>query len=85
VKREEDRTTPGSALHLAGKEDFARKRRQQPSLHLRSQSESETLILERDCLRHVSTCYWTVKLVNWSTLVKWSKSAVNFCQNCKNG
>jgi len=27
----------------------------------------ETLILERENALHVSGCYWTVKLVNWST------------------
>ncbi|QCD83511.1 hypothetical protein DEO72_LG2g3856 [Vigna unguiculata] len=33
---------------LAGKEDLAEKRQQSPSLHLRSQSVRETLILERE-------------------------------------
>ncbi|QCD93157.1 hypothetical protein DEO72_LG5g1228 [Vigna unguiculata] len=47
--------------------------------------ESETLILEGDSLRHVSASDRTVKLVNWSTLVNWSKSAVNSGQNCKYG
>ena len=36
-------------------------------------------------LRHVSASDRIVKLVNWSTLVKWSKSAVNSGQNCKYG
>jgi len=48
VKREEDGTTPGSALHLAEKEDLTGKRQQQLSLHLRNQSVRETLILERE-------------------------------------
>ena len=47
--------------------------------------ERETLVLERDTLRHVSASDRTVKLVNWSTLVNWSKSAVNSGQNCKYG
>jgi len=50
----------------------------------------ETLILERE---HSATCQaaigqsnWsTGQLVNWSTLVTWSKSVVNSGQNWKNG
>jgi len=36
-------------------------------------------------LCHVSGYYWTVKLVNWSTLVNWSKLVVNSGQNYKIG
>jgi len=47
--------------------------------------EAETLVWKESALCHMSGCYWIVKLVNWSTLVNWSKAAVNFGQNCKNG
>jgi len=55
---------------------------EQPRCHAQpregEECESETLILDRDSLRHVSCCYWTVKLVNNGQLVKassqlWSK------------
>jgi len=56
---------------------------EQPHRHTQpreeEECESETLILERYSLRHVSCSYWTVKLVNWS------KPAVNSGQNYKNG
>jgi len=41
--------------------------------------EAETLVWKESALCHVSGCYWTIKLVNWSKL------AVNSGQNCKNG
>jgi len=41
--------------------------------------EAETLVWKESALCHVSACYWTVQLVNWS------KSVVNYGQNCKNG
>jgi len=46
--------------------------------------ESETLILERESAL-CATCQHLIEQSNWSTLVNWSKSAVNSGQNCKYG
>jgi len=65
--------------HHAGVATTSKQPRRHAQPREGEECESETLILERDSLHHVSSCYWTVKLVNWS------KSAVNSGQNCKNG
>jgi len=65
------------------------RRRQQPSQHLRSQSVRETLILERESALTRGNLSMDTEMVKtgqlWSTLVNWSKSAVNSGQNCKYG
>ncbi|QCD78613.1 hypothetical protein DEO72_LG2g2692 [Vigna unguiculata] len=57
------------------------------SLHLRSQGRKEEGAANPNSGERVlcATCQHLIGQSNWSTLVNWSKSAVNSGQNCKYG